>query len=78
MSAWDGVDRRKGPRDRRVAVEDRRNAERVSDDKFPRRNPEVADRRSVAREERREPERVTDEAYLRRAQARSQRRAASS
>lgn len=77
MSAWDGIDRRNGPRDRRACAEDRRNSERVAEDKFPRRNPEVEDRRA-ARDARRAPERTIDEAYLRRAERRSQHRAAGS
>lgn len=40
-------DNRVGPADRRMAVEDRRNAERVADDLNPRRDPEVRDRRSA-------------------------------
>ena len=77
MSTSDGSNRRNGPKDRRVCAEDRRNSERVAEDKFPRRNPEARDRRAE-RDERREPERATDEAYLRRAERRNQRRAAGS
>ncbi len=77
MSTSDGSNRRNGPNDRRVCAEDRRNSERVAEDKYPRRNPEVRDRRNV-RNERREPERVTDEAYLQRAEGRNQRRATGS
>ncbi len=78
MSASDGSNRRNGPTDRRVSAEDRRNSERVFEDKYPRRNAEVKDRRAVDEAERREPERVTDEAYLRRVESRNRRRAAGS
>jgi hypothetical protein len=40
-------ERRSGARDRRVAAEDRRNAERVADDLSPRRDPERQDRRDT-------------------------------
>ena len=39
-------ERRTGPKTRRVAAEDRRNAERVADDFTPRRNPDIPGRRA--------------------------------
>ena len=42
----DQPDRRKGPQDRRVAREDRRNLDRVADDPMPRRDPDSAGRRA--------------------------------
>ena len=41
-------ERRRGLADRRVAAEDRRNAERVAEDPAPRRDPETPDRRASA------------------------------
>ena len=41
-------ERRKGPKDRREAAEDRRNEDRVAEDPLPRRNPDLPDRRSPA------------------------------
>ena len=41
-------ERRNGLPDRRIAAEDRRNAERVADDPAPRRDPEFLDRRASA------------------------------
>jgi hypothetical protein len=38
-------DRRKGPQSRRMACEDRRNAERLAGDIAPRRNPDMPGRR---------------------------------
>jgi len=39
------VERRAGPVDRRMALEDRRNLERVSQEIAPRRHPDIKDRR---------------------------------
>jgi hypothetical protein len=39
------AERRQGPADRRIALEDRRNSERVAQDIAPRRDPDVKDRR---------------------------------
>jgi len=41
----DTVERRQGPADRRIALEDRRNSERLTQDIAPRRDPDVKDRR---------------------------------
>ncbi|MEM7219140.1 MAG: hypothetical protein AAF515_12295 [Pseudomonadota bacterium] len=40
-------ERRSGPVDRRIAREDRRNAERMADDPNPRRDPECYGRRAT-------------------------------
>lgn len=45
MPADTGKQRRSGPANRRTRKADRRNAERLTEDIAPRRNPEVPDRR---------------------------------
>jgi hypothetical protein len=47
MSKWDGKERRHGPKDRRQREEDRRNAERLSDESVPRRDPDTKGRRQT-------------------------------
>jgi hypothetical protein len=46
MGERTGEDQRNGPKDRRTATPDRRNAERVAEDLNPRRDPERRGRRS--------------------------------
>ncbi len=40
-------ERRTGPKTRRMALEDRRNEDRVAEDVLPRRNPDLPDRRAA-------------------------------
>ncbi len=46
MGERTGEDQRKGPKNRRTATQDRRNAERVAEDLNPRRDPERPGRRA--------------------------------